>query len=79
MKIIPTCFETVYDLRLVSYGLKTVSNTLHVLLHIRFLAFHAIIVWAWHVWSGHTWTTERVRYMQASLAKSLLRTITVCK
>ena len=44
--------------------------------YIRFLAFHATIVWAyaWHAWSGHTWTTERVRYMQARLqaATSLL-------
>ena len=68
-------FSAVYELRLASYGLKTVSNTLRVLLR-TLLSFHAIIVWAWHVWSGHTWTTERVRYMQARLqaATSLLRT-----
>ena len=43
---------------------------------VRFLAFHAIIVWAGHVLSGHTWTIERVRYMQARLkaATSLLKT-----
>ena len=68
-------FWAVYELRLASYGLKTVSNTLRVLLR-TLLSFHTIIVWARHVWSGHTWTTECVRYMQARLqaATSLLRT-----
>ena len=68
-------FWAVYELRLASYGLKTVS-TRFAFSFVRFLAFHAIIVWAWHVWSGHTWTTERVRYMQARVqaATSLLRT-----
>ena len=32
MKIIPTCFELCTNYELASYGLKTVSNTLHVLL-----------------------------------------------
>ena len=62
-----------YKRRMASYGLKTVSNTLRILLR-TLLSFHAIIVWAWHVWSGHPRTTERVRYMQARLqaATSLL-------
>ena len=66
MYIIPTCFElcTSYDWRVTAWKL---SQTRFAFSFVRFLAFHAIIVWARHVWSGHTWRTERVRYMQARL------------
>ena len=66
MRIIPTCFEvyTNYDCRVVALKL---SQTRFVFSFVRFFAFHTIIVWAWHVWSGHTRTTERLRYMQARL------------
>ena len=55
---------------------KKLSQTRFAFSFVRLLAFHPIIVWAWHVWSGYTWTTESVRYMQMRLqaATSLLRT-----
>ena len=78
MKIIPTCFElcTSYDWRVMA---SKVSQARFMFSFVRFLAFHATIVWAWHVWSGHTQTTERVRYMKPRLqaATGLLRTIEV--
>ena len=37
---------------------KTVPKLLHVLIS-RLLVFIAIIVWAWHVQSGHPYSTER--------------------
>ena len=49
------------ELRVASYGLETVSKSLRILMR-KLLGFHAIIVWAWHVQSGHTLTTERVQY-----------------
>ena len=75
MKIILPCFWAVYELRLASYGLK-LFQTRFGFSFVRFLAFQQIMVWAWHVWSGHTRTTDRVRCMQAKLqaATSLLRT-----
>ena len=44
-----------------SYGLKRVPKSLRVLM-CTLLGFHVIIVWVWHVKSGHTWTTEQVQY-----------------
>ena len=44
-----------------SYGLKPVPELLRVLMRM-LLSFHAIIVWVWHIKSGHTWTTEHVQY-----------------
>ena len=45
----------------VMYGLRAVPKWLCVLMR-TLLGFHAIIVWAWHLRSGHTWTTEHKHY-----------------
>ena len=67
-------FSASCELRLASYGLKTVANMVSVLVH-TLLSFHLIILWAWHVYSGHTQTTERVQYRQQWVCQEL----TVCK
>ena len=55
-------FWPVCELQLASYGLKTVPKMPRGLCHeqvltaITCMAFLAIIVLAWCIWSGHTWT-----------------------
>ena len=49
-------FSATCKLRVASYGLETVANTL-CFSFVGFLALNVIIVWVWHVRLGHTLTS----------------------
>ena len=54
-------FWASYDLPAASCSLKTFIKHFEPSLLCFFIS-HTIIVWAWYILSGHTWTTELVHY-----------------
>ena len=67
-------YSDLCELQVVSYGRKLSLS--HVTFScICFLAFHAIIVWEWHVQSDHTRTTSRCRSHAVQAAKSVRKSL----